>query len=239
MAMKLVVTDVRKLEGDGLWEAAMEPGEVRVLGPGSGSRAGPSVLLLTGEPTLRPDGQMEVAPLGVEVLNVGNVTRAILISGGTESDDVPALPALAEAQLLAILRTQEERGHALLPLPAGSSTFSRGDLDFVNATPPHLRSLAERLLRAVRREFAGSLAFKAGSGRFVETPDNWWTVKPQPVARSFRFTVRARLAELEDLQLPKLTKDRTDSYSAFVMERDDQLNVVLAGLRRAAQNRKD
>jgi len=226
MAIRLSITECKEL-GAGIWEAQLDPDDLRMLAPAGLSYAGPSVLLLTAEASLSPGGALEASLSVVRVLNVGNDRRVFVVRGdvsnGMGRETEPA-----------------GRHHRVGPSDRPQNTMGRrpGDVEFLNATPVYLRPLAQSLLTSVRREYAGELVFKRGSGRFVESPDNWWTVKPQPVARSFRFTVRMPVEKLEDLRLPNLARDRNNSYAAFTMDAQEQVGNVLAALRRVAQNRR-
>jgi hypothetical protein len=116
------------------------------------------------------------------------------------------------------------------------ANFSSGDAAFLEETPPTLRPLARTFLREVRKQFSGSLQ-RRQNNKFVETPDNWWTITPQPVAQSFRITIRARHWEIDGGPI-EVKRDRNDSYSAFKFSNEKEIPHVMSILRQASQNRR-
>jgi hypothetical protein len=126
--------------------------------------------------------------------------------------------------------------------------------------PEQLAGLGNALLRAVRVEHEGDLLYYPSVGRHIETPDGWWTVKPQPRAATLAITVRGRPnsfasdEEFEVVEQPEgrsvLVRPRTDgvtatvelrpdrgSYTRFVLKEEAQLPTVLRIMRWAAESR--
>jgi hypothetical protein len=113
-----------------------------------------------------------------------------------------------------------------------------GDEDFYNdleRLPPPLREVGMLLLAGVRQAHPdGRLIYHAGSGRYVEWPDNFWTIKPQPRAESFAITVRGTFDSSRFTSI-QVKPDR-GSYSRFVVNKKGQveeaLRIILAARRR-------
>jgi hypothetical protein len=105
------------------------------------------------------------------------------------------------------------------------------DAEFLGALPPQLRDLGEQLLSEVRRRWPGNL-HASPSKRFVEGPDNYWTVKIQPVDGSLRITVRGEPERLSADPRLGLKADQ-NSYSTFKIRSVDEIPLVLEVLRNA------
>lgn len=103
---------------------------------------------------------------------------------------------------------------------------------------PRLREIATALLTRVRSDFPGRLHYHQKAGRWVETPDNFWTLRVQSDDRTLRITLRAdgqRLAVPRDI---KLSADRP-SYTAFKIWQMSQVSSAFILIRQAAHNRRD
>ena len=100
------------------------------------------------------------------------------------------------------------------------------------------RSLGEALLGGVRRDFpGGTLHYYSGSNRFIEFPDNFWTIKVQPRDRSLSVTVRERPEFWGEIPGLDLKRDR-GSYSRFKVSHAGQLESALSVIRRAAETKR-
>jgi hypothetical protein len=218
MGVQIAISPVERII-DGLWLAELQPAQVRRLGSSQGTLSGPSVMMAEAATEEESSERLLVDQSAITVLNVGTTPVAFIVSGGGEGehrrDRMPALPLAPEPGL-----------------PARS-----GDEQFLDALPMYLRPLGEDFLRALRSEFPGELWLRDVTGRFQETPDNWWTIKPQPRARSFRVTMRAQALKIDGHGI-LVQRDRNDSYSNFTFRDASELPAVLAILRQAAQNRK-
>lgn len=68
--------------------------------------------------------------------------------------------------------------------------------------------------------------FYPRSGKYVETPDNFWTVRVQPRDRSFRFTVRGTPESFNARGVLKLKPDMT-GYSSFKLKDETQIGELV------------
>jgi hypothetical protein len=161
-----------------------------------------SVLLLAGNPEFAA-GDLTFAPASITVLNTGTTSRTVIILNGADS---------------------ESKRNAM-------TATSSGDAEFLGNLPSSLRDIGGDLLAGVRKRWDGSLALSA-SGKFVETPDNFWTVKIQPRDVSLRLTVRgepSRVGGVTELGV----KPDMNGYSTFKIRSCDEVPIALAVLFRA------
>jgi hypothetical protein len=187
----------------GVWKARLSPADLRLLDPRAESNGAITVLLLSDDPRFDVEKkQLSFDPSKVKLLNVGTSDTAILV-GGVPTDTTPI------------------RSTGLAPAAIGS-----GDSRFLNALPSHLNELGTKLLQGVRRKYPGDLTFYETSGKYVEAPDNFWTVRPQPRDESFRITVRGRPESFKVPATLELKPDMT-GYTSFKVERIGQIEEFL------------
>jgi hypothetical protein len=202
MALLFQIEGATRLD-DRVWKARLSPAEVRLLGPNAQVSGDTTVLLLSeGVKFDAARGHLAFDPTKAKLLNAGTSDSAILISSAGASAGVAA-------------------GKAALP-----HGVRGGDASFLGSLPSHLQELGTSLLRAVRSKYPGELKFFPKSGRYVDTPDNFWTVKPQPRAESFRITVRGTPDLFQDFKSLSPKPDQT-GYSTFTIERASQIEVLV------------
>ena len=97
---------------------------------------------------------------------------------------------------------------------------------------PELRRIGSQLLARVRAKRPGGLRHYPESGRYVETPDNYWTVKIQPRDRSLMITVRGRPELFSTIDGIDVKPDR-GSYSRFKVSSAAQVDAAAAVILRA------
>src|SRR5581483_7333100 len=98
-----------------------------------------------------------------------------------------------------------------------------GDAEFVAALPSNLSTFGKQLLGAVRATYPGALKYFPKSGKFVETPDNFWTVRIQSRDESFRITLRGRTDEFVSTGSLQLIPDMT-GYSSLKLTSPAQIS---------------
>lgn len=111
-------------------------------------------------------------------------------------------------------------------------------LQSLNGASLQLKGLAIELLTRVRKEFRGQLQYHPQSERWVESPDNFWTLRVQSEDRTLRITIRAnsqRLAIPSDI---RLTADRP-SYVTFKIQRLSQVSSAFLLIQQSAHNRRN
>lgn len=202
MALLFQVDEATQL-GDGVWRARLSPSEVRLLDPRAEGIGGVTILLLTDAPKFDAATQhLSFDPSKAKLLNAGTSDIAILIGGATTS-------------------TKE-----LGAKSGGAAPLSSGDSRFINAIPAHLCDLGTKLLSEVRRKYPGDLTYYEASGKYVDAPDNFWTIRPQPRDGSFRITVRGRPASFDGSGTLKIKPDMP-GYSSFKIERVAQIEEFM------------
>lgn len=202
MALMVQIHEARQLD-DGIWKARLSPSEIRFLDP-KADNAGPfSILLLTETPAFdRESRSLSFNPAGVKLLNAGTSDTAILIGTVAAASRAPT------------------------PSKVPQASTGSGDQRFVNSLPQNLKDFGTELLREVRTHFPGDLAFYPSSGKYVQAPDNFWTVRPQPRDGSFRITVRGKPESFTATRSLELKPDMT-GYSSFKVERPSQIEELI------------
>jgi hypothetical protein len=211
MAFELSIHGAKKVS-PGVWQVQVEPAHVRLLGSTPPSVGDVTVLLLTAEPSFNPESRvLSFGPGNVRVLNVGATEAAVVVLGSSNG-------ALATPSPLP----------PPVPAPIGN-----GDSLFLQHLSPELRELGVALLESVRKQFPGSLVFHPRSEKFVESPDNFWTVRIQRRDKSLRITVRGTPQGFSGTRLIELKPDM-GTYSAFKVSALRQIPEALQIIREAS-----
>lgn len=201
---------------ENVWQADLEPHVVRSMGAVRSDEGALSVVAVLERVRCVESNGIQFNPGAVRVLAVGSTPTTLFIQSVAESS--------SEAERL------DTRGSA-----TGESQHGRGDeADFLRAlrdAPQSVGDLGQVFIAEVRRHFQGRLE-RSESGRFIETPDNFWTVKIQPRDRSLAITVRGRPGQLPSPSGLELKPDRP-TYSRFKIEREDQIPAAIEVLRAA------
>lgn len=210
--MQLTIDDAEEM-GPSLWAAEIAPSDIAMFGTAPSSAGARTILLLVEQPTYsRSTRQLRFDPRSVRPLNIGASREAIMIASSPPQD-------------------QTRAGQ---PIPVAST--NSGDAAFLNALPASLAGIGKSLLGGVREQFHGNLKFSEDSKRYVEAPDNFWTVKIQPRDVSLRITVRGRPEQLPAVADINVADDRP-GYSTFKLrdsrELSSALKVILGAGRRA------
>ena len=207
MALSVSIRDVKSLEA-GLWKARLAPADLQFLGAAD-SRVGPLSVLLISEDAIfdRTSRTLSFNPGAARLLNLGTGEEAVIVQSR------PGLQAPS-------VRSTTPTAGRVTP----------GDSRFVSSLSTELREFGTALLQAVRAEFPGELKFFERSGKFVETPDNFWTVRIQARDASFRITVRGRPESFTRPRSLTLKPDMT-GYSSFKVSSPTQLEEFMSVLR--------
>jgi hypothetical protein len=206
--MTLIVQIPEALQLDeGIWKARLSPSEARFLDAKS-LTAGPlSVLLVSEAPRFDPKtGSLSFDLAAAKLLNAGTSDTAILIAATSNEPK------------------QNER------LDSVKRSIGSGDAKFLQALPANLKNLGTQLLAEVRAHIAGDLIFYQSSGKYVQAPDNFWTIRPQPRDESFRMTVRGKPESFDVLESLELRPDMT-GYSSFKVSHAAQIPDMLRVLK--------
>ena len=203
---------------EGMWRASVEPARLAGLGHFSTAERGPSIIFLDEEPRGANGSGVEFALHRARLVNLGTLSEVIVIW----TRDLERVTGEGIAAPVGG------------PAPTG---LAQGDMDFLNSLPRHLRDLGEKFLRAMRREFPGQLEYREGSGRWIETPDPWWTIKGQPYKQNFYISVR-RPPEDYDAPTSIVMRRERASWSRLYFGAEEHLADVMAVIRQASRYKK-
>ena len=103
--------------------------------------------------------------------------------------------------------------------------------------PQNMKLIGEKLLIEIRKHFRGDLKYHQKSRKYVESPDNFWTVKPQPRDKSFRITVRGVPEKFDIPQSIELKPDMA-GYSTFKISKIEQIDAAIHIIRQAYKNKR-
>ena len=196
--LQTAIANVVKI-GNGTWAAKLTPSEVSALGRPVAQEDGPSVIFL-GAVTESADGLTVIFPAnGAKVLNRGTSNEALIVSR------TPAAP---------VRGTQPAR-------VSGDAVFLRE----AAACGSEVEEFARRMLQAVRKiNPEGDLVSFPGR-RFINKPDNFITLVPQPRVRELKIIVRGSPAEFVDG--PNDLKKDQNGYSTFKIRNASGLKGAL------------
>jgi hypothetical protein len=212
MAIKTTIDGVTKLD-NGVWKASMNPSELSIFSTPSNNLGGMSVLVIANpEEVIGTNQKLIFEPQNARILNLGS-SREVIILKNTEVGN----------------KTREEIQDSF-SIAGGDDRKFISDLSTADLS---LRSLGNEFLREVRRNFAGELKFHPKSGKYVETPDNFWVVKIQPRDKSLRIVVRGLPDQYNDFNKTFNIKKDMTSYSSFKLTHLDGIPVAIKILRRA------
>lgn len=198
----------------GVWTSSIEP--QRLLKLDNPIRQwGHLSIVMVSKPSFENQNQSLQFDLDSAVLlNLGNTTETILVDS-RESEAVVSKSTLQP----------------------NAYVYSSGDLRFIKKLGllnESLRKLGEQLLGEIRKEFPGELIFHEKSGKFVESPDNFWVVRIQPRAQSLRIIVYGTPRKHSPKSAIELKDDMT-GYSNFVINNQSQLREAIDVIREAKQ----
>lgn len=219
MGLRVTIEGVDRLS-DGVWMAKLPPSDSDVFGPCSTRSGDWTVVLFDDAPQYDSARRiLSVEPRRARLLNVGASDQAIMLGP------------------LAVTAGRESASPSITGPGSSGQPQSIGDQRFLDALTEELAPLGRQLLVEVRRHFRGELKFYHDSRRFVETPDNFWTVKVQPRDQSLSITVRGLPEFFGTLRTLQLVQERS-RYSRFKVARPDQLSDAISVIRKAATARR-
>jgi hypothetical protein len=212
--LSVSIRDVEPID-PGVWKVRLEPADVQFLGS-TDSRVGPvSVVLLSQTAVFDKENfVLTFNPSGARLLNLGTTESALIIESAVQE------------------HIGQDTKSALPPAPRAP-----GDSFFLSTLSPELRDFGTALLQAVRSQFPGELKYYERSGKFVESPDNFWTVRIQSRDVSFRITVRGRPESFEKPSSLDLKPDMT-GYTSLKLSSAGQIEDLIKVLRQVRKKRR-
>lgn len=214
MALKVVLENAQEV-GEGLWVAQVPPWDLKALGNPLSSSGTVSIVLLLGSSPPEPTEHLEFEPSAARLLNTGSGARTLLVFGGQTGADGDE---------------EEVATHRFGP------GVQHDDAQFLKETeqlPRELGDLGKTLFTTLRREFPGYFQ-RTSKGRYVNRPDNFWTIKVQPRDRSFRITVRGTPSNFGRVPGLVVKNDRS-GYSNFKLSSGRELTGALDVIRKAGR----
>jgi hypothetical protein len=208
--MKISIDEAIHLADGRIWMANVDPRNFRYLGTCQNSLGDISVALVVNPTYVESQKRLEFEPSSALVLNVGKSKKTVIIGMGHEDENSSTVDI-----------------HQAIAKP-GDAKF----LAELKERAPGLASLGERLLSEVRRDNPSNDLNSKESGKYVEGPDNYWTVKIQPRDQSLSITVRGRPQDFEAHSNIEIKGDRP-GYSRFKIYNEKQLNAGIQIIKQA------
>ena len=214
MSIKVTLEGARELS-PGVWEATISPEDMGVLGQPTIRGGAISVVYLPNMVPHPSEGeQLSFEPSHARVLCAGTTPKSVLVFGRElrlEGDD------------------REILRHKFGP---GVQHDDDAFLQEAQLLPRTLAQAGKDLLDHMRSEFQGYFQ-RTTSGRYVNRPNNFWTVKVQPQDVSLRFTVRGNPQRFTSVSGIRVQPDR-NGYSTFKVSSATNMPAALQILRIAA-----
>lgn len=207
-----VIIENTSLGAKNVWTAKIDPQQLIKLAKPQRQGGGLSIVMVC-QPTYDAENLTLQFDLdSALLLNLGNSHEAILIEDGVTKN-----------------KTHQTE------IPSTQSIRSNGDkrfFDELKNLPDPQRNIGEMILKTIRQEFPGELVYHPKSGKFVESPDNFWVARVQPRAKSLRIVIYGKPQEHKTYQHIELKNDMM-SYSSFVISADNQLAEAIKAIREA------
>jgi hypothetical protein len=200
---------------DAVWEATIPPDQLTAFGAPS-AKIGPVTVLsvLTESSPERDSESVSFRPGEVHLLNAGATARALLVFAAPEPAEVDA--------------DEIDR------YKYGPAVWNDDDklLQELSSLPAELAEAGKSLLQAIRAEHPGFFQ-RTRVGRFVNRPNNFWTIKVQPQDRSLRITLRGDVTRFDGLASIDVKPDRK-GYSNLKVSTPAQVPDAVAAIHRAS-----
>jgi len=197
-----------------VWSTKVEPRKLVRFGSAVSQKGNISILLVSQPQYSGKDNTLEFCLESAILLNLGETENLVIIH-----DD--AIINNAES---------EKKRSGMFPLGNGDEVF----LKTIESMPEKIKISGSTILKSVRKVSHGELIYKEKSGKFVETPDNFWVVRVQPRVKNLRYVVYGLPEMHKDYKNIKLKKDMT-SYSSFIVNAygqvDDAIDAIVSAKR--------
>jgi hypothetical protein len=203
--MEVTIRVSSKLAPD-VWDTQVDPDELSVFGRPLGESGLTSVIQVIGGVTpIESDAALRFDHRHAHVLNRGTSGRAIVIVNTPD-------------------RSQE----------SSMNTSNMGDQRLLAAvsTDPHLYGMVGELMTKVRAGRPGNLRYYEKTGKYIETPDNYWGIRPQRTNGSLRIFVRGNPEHFGPIGGLEIKPDM-NGYSAFKISSAAQIDDAITAIMRA------
>jgi hypothetical protein len=214
--MKVTVDKVT-LGTEGVWTVQIDPQRLLRLAKPHHQGGHTSILMISQPYFDEQNHSLQFDLDSAILLNLGNTNKAIFIDSA-ESED---MQEFEQIQFVQQVDTKK--------LTAGDRQF----FEELKKLPEAQQKLGKQLLTLIRQELPGELKFHQKSGKFVESPDNFWVVRVQPRAKSLRIIVYGNPNKYYGLQNTIVLKPDMAGYSNFVIDKENQLSDAINIIRKA------
>lgn len=207
--------DVKRQLSETIWEVKAAPNELCLVGKPKGHSGGPSVLFIDSMDFNSELNRIECEMMNLDVVNLGTSNDAIVINTSGISNIDASINLSPSSMQDKVIKKNKKR--ILVTNPSIDKEF----LERLSESNDVLYRLGTELLSRIRKHYHGNLVFK--KPRFVESPDNFWTITVQDKrTSSLRITLYGKPEDFIQPPEIKIQKDR-GSYSAFVVDRYAQI----------------
>jgi hypothetical protein len=205
--MMKVTIDTVETKNEGFWTSRIDPQRLLKLSNPVRQGGQINIVLVTCPFHDKQKHNLQFDLDSVVLLNLGNTFETVFIDSREE---------------------QRLKGQALTS--SGDSLF----LKELGRLEPEKIAIGKRLLTDIRKEFPGELIYHQKSGKFVESPDNFWVIRIQPRVQTLRITVYGKPYEYGETETINLKPDM-GSYSSFILKNGNQIDEALEVIRKAKQ----
>ncbi|MGE4519987.1 MAG: hypothetical protein AB7E04_10830 [Desulfobacteraceae bacterium] len=197
-----------------IWTSKVEPRQLLSLSKKPIHQQGSLSVLMVEDPTFdAPNNTLQFNIESVILLNLGNSSETIVVDSRENKSD-------AEPKKFT---------------PTPPQNISSGDTNFLKELqklPQIQQEIGEQILSGVRNEFTGELKYFPKSGKFVESPDNFWVIRIQPRAKNLRIIIYGEPYDHQNYKTIQLKRDMA-SYSSFVVGSNEQTQEAISAIKDA------
>lgn len=214
--MKIVLENVNYITDD-IYQTRMNASELVVLNRPCYNEGSYSIVIVEEKPDYDANRRiLYLNPVRSIVLNMGQ-TEDVLIINSEEKNRIEKIKTITSGKSI------------------GRAIEIGGDGLFLKSLPNGMLTLGRKLLCGVRNSFSGELKYFPKSNKFVETPKNFWSIKIQPRAKSFRITVKGDPGDFKNIKELKFKND-IRTFSSFILSDlekvDSAVEAIIKGMER-------
>jgi len=246
--IKIVIDEVSE-SYPGAYRTKINPSDVRMIGLCDNLSEEQTLIFIKNSVYNQEKKTLQFSPMETEVLRIGENEDALLLNIKLFQKylDKGLVVEGFLGELFPPNHYKEEKGVSKtankkapkINTSINSIVNNAGDKKFLNNLPDYLYPLGSKFLNGIRNQYRGHLEYKPVSSKYVERPDNFWTVKIQPRDCSLRVTVRGRPESFPPRLIKKLEiKNDMGSYSNFKVMSEDHLKEAIEVIKISARTRK-
>ena len=246
--IKIVIDEVSEPH-PGAYRTKINPSDVRMIGLCDNLSEEQTLIFIKNSVYNQVKKTLQFSPMETEVLRIGENEDALLLNIKlfqkyldkglvVEGGLVELFPPNHYKEEKGVSKTANKKAPKI-NASINSIVNNAGDKKFLNNLPDYLYPLGSKFLNGIRNQYRGHLEYKPISSKYVERPDNFWTVKIQPRDCSLRVTVRGRPESFPTRLIKRLEiKNDMGSYSNFKVMSEDHLKEAIEVIKISARTRK-